>query len=234
MDKIFTESPQKQFEFDEKVAGVFDDMLSRSIPHYKEVLSLSADFALKFVKEDSNLLDLGTSTGAMLIEIASKADFKVNLFGIDNSSFMLKHARNKLEAYGMQAELICGDILEETFPKCDCIIANYTLQFIRPLQREKLVQKIFDSLNDEGVFILSEKVICENKRLDYEMIDYYLKTKKKQGYSEFEIAKKREALENVLIPYSENENKNMLQNCGFKYVETFFKWVNFASLIAMK
>ena len=145
---------------------------------------------------------------------------------------MLKHARNKLEAYGMQAELICGDILEETFPKCDCIIANYTLQFIRPLQREKLVQKIFDSLNDEGVFILSEKVICENKRLDYEMIDYYLKTKQKQGYSEFEIAKKREALENVLIPYSENENKKMLQNCGFKYVETFFKWVNFASLIA--
>ena len=102
------------------------------------------------------------------------------------------------------------------------------------MQREKLVQKIFDSLNDEGVFILSEKVICENKRLDYEMIDYYLKTKKKQGYSDFEIAKKREALENVLIPYSENENKKMLQNCGFKYVETFFKWVNFASLIAMK
>ncbi|MDE5603338.1 MAG: tRNA (cmo5U34)-methyltransferase, partial [Helicobacter sp.] len=63
MDKLFTQSPQKQFEFDEKVAGVFDDMLSRSIPYYKEVLSLSTDFALRFLKEDSTLLDLGTSTG---------------------------------------------------------------------------------------------------------------------------------------------------------------------------
>ncbi len=234
MDKVFTQAPQKQFEFDEKVAGVFDDMLSRSIPHYKEVLSLGADFALRFVGKDSNILDLGTSTGSMLIEIASKAEFKVNLFGIDNSSFMLKQARNKLEAYGMQAQLICGDILEESFPKCDCIIANYTLQFVRPLQREKLVQKIFESLNGGGVFIVSEKVICEDKKLDFEMIDYYLKSKKKQGYSEFEIAKKREALENVLIPYSENENKKMLQNCGFRHVETFFRWVNFVSFIAMK
>ena len=228
------ESPQKQFEFDEKVAGVFDDMVNRSIPHYKEVLGLIADFALKFTKEDSNILDLGTSTGSMLIEIASKASFKVNLFGIDNSSFMLKSAKNKLEAYGMKAKLICGDILEESFMQCDCIIANYTLQFIRPLQREKLAKKIFDSLNPEGVFIFSEKVICENKKLDFEMIDYYLQSKKKQGYSEFEITKKREALENVLIPYSEQENKKMLKDCGFSHIETLFRWVNFATFIAMK
>ncbi|OCR16487.1 carboxy-S-adenosyl-L-methionine synthase CmoA [Helicobacter pullorum] len=234
MDKIFMESPQKQFEFDEKVAGVFDDMVNRSIPHYKEVLGLIADFALKFTKEDSNILDLGTSTGSMLIEIASKASFKVNLFGIDNSSFMLKSAKNKLEAYGMEAKLICGDILEESFVQCDCIIANYTLQFIRPLQREKLAKKIFDSLNPEGVFIFSEKVICENKKLDFEMIDYYLQSKKKQGYSEFEITKKREALENVLIPYSEQENKKMLKDCGFSHIETLFRWVNFATFIAMK
>ena len=234
MDKIFTHPLQKQFEFDEKVAGVFDDMLSRSIPYYKEVLSLSADFALRFLKEDSTLLDLGTSTGAMLLELLSKANFKLNLIGIDNSSSMLKLAKNKLEAYGMDAKLICGDILKEDLPVCDGIIANYTLQFIRPLHREKLIQKIYNSLKPEGFFIFSEKIICEDKRLDFAMIDYYLQSKKKQGYSEFEITKKREALENVLVPYTERENKKMLRDSGFKSIETLFKWVNFATFIAIK
>ncbi|MBX7489939.1 carboxy-S-adenosyl-L-methionine synthase CmoA [Helicobacter turcicus] len=234
MDKVFTQTPQKQFEFDANVAGVFDDMLSRSIPYYKEVLGLSADFALEYSKKDSVILDLGTSTGAMLLEIASKAKIPLELYGIDNSRSMLECAQRKLNAYGMQANLICGDILQEEFPKCDVIIANYTLQFIRPLEREKLVQKIFKALNANGIFILSEKVICEDKTLDFKMIQYYLESKKKRGYSEFEISKKREALENVLIPYSEKENKTMLKNAGFSHIQTLFCWVNFATFIAIK
>ena len=234
MDKVFTKAPQKQFEFDAKVAGVFDDMVSRSIPYYKEVLGLCADFALMYLKPDSTLLDLGTSTGAMLIEIASKAEFPLNLYGIDNAESMLEIARNKLSAYEMCANLICGDILEADFPKSDVVIANYTLQFIRPLQREKLVQKIYDCLNPKGVFIVSEKVMVEHKELDFKMIQYYLANKKKQGYSDFEIAKKREALENVLVPYSEAENRAMLSSAGFSCVETLFAWVNFRSFVAVR
>lgn len=177
---------------------------------------------------------MGTSTGAMLVEIASKANFPLNLYGIDNAQSMLEKAQNKLSAYDLSANLICGDILEVDFPKSDIVIANYTLQFVRPLQREKLVQKIFDCLNPKGIFIVSEKVIVEHKELDFKMINYYLQNKKKQGYSDFEIARKREALENVLVPYSENENKKMLQNVGFKHIETLFRWVNFASFIAIK
>lgn len=234
MDKVFTQAPQKQFEFDANVAGVFDDMLSRSIPYYKEVLGLSADFALEYAREDSVILDLGTSTGAMLLELASKARIPLKLYGIDNSESMLEYAKKKLDAYKLKAELVCGDILQEDFPESDVIIANYTLQFIRPLEREKLVQKIFNALKKGGVFICSEKVICENKTLDFKMIQYYLESKKKRGYSEFEISKKREALENVLIPYSENENKTMLKSAGFSCIQTLFCWVNFITLIAIK
>ncbi|MCI5632368.1 MAG: tRNA (cmo5U34)-methyltransferase, partial [Helicobacter sp.] len=55
-----------------------------------------------------------------------------------------------------------------------------------------------------------------------------------QGYSDFEIAKKREALENVLVPYSEAENRAMLLNAGFSCVETLFAWVNFRSFVAVR
>ncbi|MDA3966489.1 MULTISPECIES: carboxy-S-adenosyl-L-methionine synthase CmoA [Helicobacter] len=234
MDKVFSVEKDRQFEFDESVADVFDDMLSRSVPFYKEVLELSSSFALSFVKEGDRILDLGTSTASMLVEIARKSKYKLDLVGIDNSPYMIKHAKNKLLAYGINATLIEGDVLEYDFGSCNCIISNYTLQFIRPPQRLSLVKKISNSIKEGGVFICSEKTICEDKGLDYKFINYYLDYKKSHGYSEFEINKKREALENVLVPYSEEENKKMFLESGFRDVQILFKWVNFATFIAIK
>jgi tRNA (cmo5U34)-methyltransferase len=58
--------------------------------------------------------------------------------------------------------------------------------------------------------------------------------KRRNGYSDLEIAKKREALENVLIPYRLEENKDLLRKCGFKHVDVYFKWYNFCAMIATK
>lgn len=233
-DKVFKEPIQKQFEFDEAVASVFDDMLERSIPFYSEVLSLVCDIAIKYSQENSQILDLGCSTANTLIAIGKKANFPIKLAGIDNSSAMLDMAIQKSKAYGLNIELKNSDILKVDYGNNSVIIANYMLQFIRPSQREKLVKKIFDGIYDGGIFIFSEKIIFEEKRLNKIMIDLYLDFKKRQGYSDFEISQKREALENVLIPYTEKENKELILNAGFKAFETIFKFGNFAAYIALK
>jgi tRNA (cmo5U34)-methyltransferase len=49
-----------------------------------------------------------------------------------------------------------------------------------------------------------------------------------------EIVQKREALENVLIPYRLEENKQLLRDAGFTKFDTFFKWYNFSAMIALK
>jgi tRNA (cmo5U34)-methyltransferase len=49
-----------------------------------------------------------------------------------------------------------------------------------------------------------------------------------------EISQKREALENVLVPYKLSEDNLLLRESGFAHVEIFFKWYNFAGLIAVK
>ena len=234
IDKVFEKSITKQFEFDEEVASVFDDMLDRSVPFYKEMLRLTTSFALNSLKDNDIVYDLGCSTASTLIELNRKSTFDLNLIGIDNSQAMLDRAQNKCKAYGAQIELICGDIHDVNLDPSKVIISNYTLQFIRPLQREKLIKKIYDSLKEDGVFIFSEKVICNDKSLNKQLIDEYYNFKINQGYSEFEISQKREALENVLIPYTEDENKKMLLDAGFKTCETLFKWVNFATFIAKK
>ena len=233
-DNIFQKEISKQFEFDEEVASVFDDMLNRSIPFYKEMLNLSVKFALLYSKENSTILDLGCSTATTLIEIAKKSKKKLNLIGVDNSKAMIELATKKIKAYNLDIKLQLEDILEYNFKKNDVIMSSYTLQFIRPLERQNVVNKIYNSLNNNGVFIFSEKIITKDKRLNKEFIDIYYEFKKSQGYSDFEIAKKRQALENVLIPYSVEENIKMARNAGFSEVEILFKWVNFVLFIAKK
>jgi len=233
-DNIFKKPIKKQFEFDDDVAVVFDDMLSRSVPHYDEMLNLTTSFALKYLDDGSIVYDLGCSTATTLISIAKNCNKQLNLIGIDTSEAMLNQAKHKSKAYGIDIEFIQNDIFDVDFKPSNVIISNYTLQFIRPLQRGKLIKKIYDSLKVGSIFIFSEKVITDDKILNKQFIDEYYDFKKKQGYSEFEIAQKREALENVLIPYSYEENKKMILDAGFKHFDCIFKWINFATFIAIK
>jgi len=234
IDKVFSKPISKQFEFDEEVASVFDDMLDRSVPFYKQMQKLSISFANSFLKENSKVYDLGCSTASTLIELAKSSKYKLDLVGIDNSKAMLEQASKKAKAFGVKIEFLNEDIFDIELKNAKVVFSNYTLQFIRPLSREKLVKKIYNSLENKGAFIFSEKLVSQNSFLNKQLIDKYYSFKKTQGYSEFEIAQKREALENVLIPYTEDENKKMIKDAGFKHCETIFKYLNFALFIAIK
>ncbi len=233
-DKVFTKPIKKQFEFDEEVAAVFDDMLERSVPFYKESQKITEFFTLRNLAQKGIVYDLGCSTAATLLGIHRNLHVKATLIGLDNSEAMLQRAKRKCEAYGANIEIYNADILEYDYKEADVFISNYTLQFIRPLVREELVKKIAASLKKEGIFIFSEKIISHHPKLNKELIECYYDFKKEQGYSEYEIVQKREALENVLVPYSEEENIKMALGAGFSHCEVLLRWANFATFIAVK
>jgi len=233
-DKVFTKPIKKQFEFDEEVAAVFDDMLLRSVPFYSESQKITEFFVLKNLADGGTMYDLGCSTASLLLNIHRKLSFEATLIGLDNSEAMLNQARKKCEAYGAKIEVKNADILEYEYEKADVFVSNYTLQFIRPLVREELVKKIALSLKKDGIFMFSEKVISHHSKLNKDLIECYYDFKKEQGYSEYEIMQKREALENVLVPYSEEENIKMALNSGFSHCEVVFRWANFATFMAIK
>jgi tRNA (cmo5U34)-methyltransferase len=233
-DKVFREKIAKKFEFDEAVASVFDDMLSRSVPFYDEVRKLVISLILKEQDDGKKVLDLGSSTAKFLLDLHSKMHSKMILKGLDNSQAMLDRAEQKCQAFGASIDLELADMLTYEYNKEDIIVANYTLQFIRPMQRVELIKKLYTGLNRDGIFIFSEKVIFEDKKLDKDLIDIYYEYKKEQGYSEYEIAQKREALENVLIPFTIEENIQMCKDAGFKSVDTVFQWANFVTFVVKK
>ena len=233
-DKVFNKAIEKKFEFDEAVASVFDDMLSRSVPFYDEVRRLVISLILAEQTEGKKVLDLGSSTAKFLLDLHSKMDAKMKLKGLDNSQAMLDRAEQKCQAFGADITLEFADMLTYNYENEDVVVSNYTLQFIRPMQRLELVKKIYNGMNDDGVFVFSEKVIFNDKKLDKQMIDIYYEYKKEQGYSEYEIAQKREALENVLIPFTIEENIQMCKDAGFKNIDTVFQWANFVTFVVRK
>ncbi len=237
-DSIFdVNSINEDFIFNERVARVFDDMLDRSIPFYHEVILSIARIFNSILKKGDSVVDLGCSTGGTLLQLSSLLEDKnLRYTGIDNSKAMLDQAKLKAELFSKQDSLnfVQGDIIDIAQPGTSAFILNYTLQFIRPLNRESFLRRIFDNLSPGGICILSEKTISHHSGLNRSYINIYHQFKKERGYSELEIAKKREALENVLIPCSQEENRSMLQSAGFIEVEPFFQWFNFVSFLAIK
>ena len=111
-DKVFTKPIKKQFEFDSEVAAVFDDMLQRSVPFYKESLKITEFFALKQLENEGLVYDLGCSTASLLLNLHRKIKNNSRLIGLDNSEAMLEQAKKKCEAYGANIEVKFADILD--------------------------------------------------------------------------------------------------------------------------
>lgn len=237
----FLKDDSAAFAFNSKVAAVFDDMVSRSVPGYLDVQELSAKIALKVVTDGSTVYDIGCSTGTSLIKIAQTLDQKdqrslrkVKLIGIDSSVDMLQRCKEKLRAYDLTntIELIESSISDVILDNASLIISHYTLQFINPELRIRIVKNIKNALNTNGHFILSEKIRHEITYLDEITTERYYQFKSSNGYSEIENIRKRKALENVLIPYSLDENLNMLKEAGFGKIEILHKEHCFVSMIA--
>ena len=226
------------FQFDKKVVDVFDDMVARSVPLYQETQTSALKLAQNFITPKTNVYDIGSSTGTLLLQFAELVDDKtVNFVGYDCAQPMVDKAIEKLDRVNIsnKPQFLLGNIEEDvSLDNASVIFMTYTLQFIRPLKRQAVLQKIYDSLNPGGSLILIEKVLGNNSLFNRLYIDLYYDYKSSVGYTDKEIAQKRDALENILIPYRMDENINMLKEAGFDAVDTFFKWYNWAGLIAVK
>lgn len=237
-DKIFSEIQKpSDFQFNGNVAGVFDDMVSRSVPFYEEMQRMTAELAGQYAQPGTKIYDLGCSTGTTMLLMDKYVPEGIGFVGIDDSPEMIDKCREKLSQYKISrsVELQVADLGHDVPVENASVVAMVlVLQFIRPLHRKKILKKIFDGMQPGGVFILIEKILTENTSFNREYIDFYYEYKRRNQYSELEISQKREALENVLIPYKTSENIKMLKKAGFQENEVFFRWYNFTGIVAKK
>lgn len=238
-DQVFRGEIEKasDFKFGANVAKVFDDMVNRSVPFYGEIQRMMAELAADHTQPGTDVYDLGCSTGATLIGMNALVDPNIRFIGIDDSQEMLDKCKSKLLEMGFSRnyDLRCADLGQGVqISNASVAVLCLTLQFVRPIYREKLLRDIYEGLVPGGALILVEKILAEDSRYNRDFIRYYYDYKRRNDYSEMEISQKREALENVLVPYKLSENISLLRDQGFAHCEVFFKWYNFAGLIAVK
>jgi tRNA (cmo5U34)-methyltransferase len=239
VDRVFSNELERvsDFEFNETVATVFDDMVSRSVPMYAEMQRMLAELACDFAIAGSNIYDLGCSTGTTLALLQEQLPIKAHLIGVDNSEDMLDQCRAKLAKSNLAnvIELRGGDLDEGVeIEDASVVLLVLTLMFVRPLHRERLMRQIHAGLRENGCLLVVDKVLGDGSLFNRLFIERYYAYKRRRGYSELEISQKREALENVQVPYRMQENRDLLLGAGFREVDVFFKWYNFAGFVAVK
>lgn len=233
-DELFSEpyAQIKAFAFDEKVVSVFPDMIKRSVPGYDTVLKGIAMLAMKYVQPNTRVYDLGTSLGAVALTIdQAVGPFGLNIMAVDNSKPMLAGLSEKLDVVELNNQLtpLLQDVSDLNMADTSLVVSNFTLQFMPRKSRYAVCEKIFKGLNPGGAFVLSEKVISSEL-----LVDFYHGYKKVNGYSDMEVAQKRQALEDSLRPDSLQQWVERLNELGFRRVEVWFRAFNFVSLVAIK
>ena len=224
------------FVFDEAVAGVFSDMISRSVPGYATIIRMIGLLASR-QQQSGRYYDLGCSLGAASLAMSQGVHHpESEIIAIDNSLPMLNKARDHLQQHDLSTpvQLVCADVMDVQIQQALMVVLNFTLQFISVDQREALLRKVYENLLPDGALILSEKISFPDEEFETLFVDMHHQFKRDQGYSELEISQKRSALERVLIPETLDSHLNRLKSIGFNKVSVWFQCFNFVSLIAVK
>jgi tRNA (cmo5U34)-methyltransferase len=239
-DEIYA-SPLDQiidFDFDEKVAEVFPDMIQRSIPGYSTMISTIGILAAKYAQPDSRCYDLGCSLGAVSLSMHRRITVpECTIIAVDNSQAMVERGLELLASdlsSQVPVEMVCSDILDIVIENASVVVLNFTLQFIPPEKRLSLMTHIYQGLKPGGILILSEKIAFDDQAKQNFHIEAHHDFKRANGYSDLEISQKRTALERVMIPESLFCHQERLREAGFPTSEVWFQCFNFASMVAIK
>ena len=238
-DSLYRDSLQAagDFVFDERVVRVFADMIQRSVPGYGLVLELLALLARRFVQDESVVYDLGCSLGAATLAMHQGVEHKnVRFTVVDNSAPMIARCKQLLSEHGKgyPIEFLEDDVRRVPVRNASMTVLNFTLQFIPPEDREGLLRRIGEGTRPGGILVLSEKIRFDDPEQQQIQTDLHHDFKRSQGYSALEIARKRNALEQVMRPDTEVEHFERLRAAGWRQAFRCFQALNFACYLAIR
>ena len=249
MSKVDTVVAPEKWVFDEEVADVFDDMLARSIPQYDVMRATTNALVARalrsyFRRTESDapprVVDLGTSRGEaiapLLRAFVDHERFDATL--VESSRAMYEAvSRRFVDDHSFRVDIRHHDLrdgLPDVGGDVVAFLSVLTLMFVPINYRAALVAEMYERLVDGGVVVLVEKVLGASSVLDETFVDEYHALKGRNGYDTESIAGKARSLEGVLVPVTARWNEELLRQGGFRHVDCFWRWMNFAGFLAIK
>lgn len=241
-DRIFkTEDGFEPFRFNDAVARVFPDMLRRSIPGYAASIEAIGALAARYMRAGTNAYDLGCSLGAATLAIRQGTrESACRVVAVDSAPAMIARCReiiaedDRLHGRETEIDIVEDDIRNIEVVNASMAVLNYTLQFLPMEDRDAILRHIHDGLNPGGLLVLSEKVVDEDEHMEELLVDLHHEHKRRKHYSALEIARKRAALENVLVPETVAAHRQRLKAAGFTRSGVWLRYFNFVSIVAIR
>jgi len=230
------------FTFAHREEG-FDEHINWSIRGYSDLLSDVISFSRYFIENDTNVVDIGCSTGKLtqaLMEYNHEVVPEARYIGVEVAEGFFKDLDKRADQIYKKGlsirafvEFIYDDIRNYKFENCSLVTSLFTLQFMPKKDRTKVIQDIYDGLNEGGGFIFAEKIDCENSRIqDMMTFNYY--DYKRQKFEYDDIMTKERTLRHMLKPNTWSELDKMIRDAGFKSVEQSWRNHIFIGAIAIK
>ena len=222
------------WRFGGDVVPQFDNHVRQSVPFYDVGHDLVGKLSDFFIGDHSVCYDLGCSTGELVRQLAGRHAHRLGtqFIGIDSEADMVTHANQQSAPESVQ--FVVDDICTTQYQHADLIIAYYTVQFVRPRQRQDLINRLYTALNWGGALILFEKVRGADARFQDIFTTLYTEFKQDQLFTADEILAKSRSLKGVLEPFSTQGNLDMLRRAGFLDIVTVMKYLCFEGFLAIK
>ncbi|MCP4046826.1 MAG: carboxy-S-adenosyl-L-methionine synthase CmoA, partial [Gammaproteobacteria bacterium] len=180
---------------------------------------------------------LGCSLGAASLAISQAVRATgTRIIAVDNSEAMVARCKKNLveNSGSVPIDVHLQNMLDTRIENASFVVLNFTLQFLDRDQRQTLINQVSAGMRCGGVLVISEKICFEDTQEQTDQTAWHHDFKRAQGYSELEIAQKRNALEDVLRPDTEEAHFARLQQAGFSRPHRWFQCFSFASYIAFK
>lgn len=237
MNTVDHVTPGAKWEFNQEVTAAFDNMLERSIPQYRVMRAACFELACRYIRKETDVVDLGCSRGEALAPLVDRFAGRNRFIGVEVSQPMLQACRERFQPLITRGSVQIREIdLRTGYPDCSASVtlAVLTLQFVPIEYRQRVVARAFASTRKGGAVILVEKILGTTADLNDTMVHLYYDMKNRNGYTVEEIDRKRLSLEGVLVPVTASWNEDLLRSAGFRHVECFWRWMNFAGWVAIK
>lgn len=205
----------------------FDTHILNSIAGYSDLVQDILAMSKYFVEDYTNVYDIGCSTGKLTKELAGIYP-NATCIGIEKEL----NFKEFLENQGL-AKFIFQSVFEVELRNASMVTSVFTIQFLPVAERQKLFQRVYDSLRTGGAFILCEKLLANHPKFQ-SMFTFVYYDFKRNTFSDTSILEKEKSLRSIMKCLTFDDYKNMLESVGFKTVEVFWKRYNFTGILCIK
>lgn len=217
----------KKFSFDN--VENFDDHISTQIRDYDRLGASILAIADSFVLDGKRVYDIGCSTGALIRQLSETyPDRKAEFVGIDINYNFARLFEDTDRVKFNKADITKG----YEFSDASLILSLFTLQFLPPVDRAKVLDSVAGSLDTGYGFIVAEKTYPDSA-FAYKVLEGASTEHKREFYTAEEILADERSLRDIMRPTEAGVLEADLRE-RFDSVNTIWAYYNFKAYLCIK